>query len=313
MEKYFDLIKNSYSEYWNYSKQKMKYFSIFLASILISSCCSTKPISNNTSKLVVMAEPPSPIVETTSETTTENIPNTPIETSTVPEQDNVETVIEANPEDEAFWHTDWDFLLKKNVSDQGNVNYKGFKKDAIYLRNYIQSLSENMPNQDWSEADVLAYWINAYNAMTVDLIIRNYPIKSIKDIKNPWEQRLWKLGAKWYNLDEIEHQILRKMNEPRIHFAIVCASFSCPKLSNNAYNATNLENQLTEATRGFLTDPNRNSITKDRIEISKIFQWFSADFKQNGTLIDFLNTYSVTHISSDAKTRYAKYNWDLNE
>ena len=76
----------------------------------------------------------------------------------------------------------------------------------------------------------LAFWMNAYNALTIDLILRNYPVDSIKDIKNPWDQRLWKLGDKWYNLNQIEHDILRKMDEPRIHFGIVCASFSCPKL-----------------------------------------------------------------------------------
>ncbi|MDC1365318.1 DUF547 domain-containing protein [Algibacter sp.] len=122
-----------------------------------------------------------------------------------------------------------------------------------------------MPNDSCTKEDKLAYWINAYNVLTVDLILRHYPIKSIKDIKKPWDQRYWKLGDKWYNLNEIEHQILRKMNKPRIHFAIVCASFSCPKLQNKAFEPANLYTQLSNATKSFLSDSKRNSISENNI------------------------------------------------
>ena len=169
-----------------------------------------------------------------------------------------------------------------------------------------------MPNDTWKKEDKLVYWINAYNAMTVDLILRNYPLQSIKDIKDPWEQRLWKLGDKWYNLEEIEHQILRKMDEPRIHFAIVCASFSCPKLQNEAFTASNLEAQLTNATKEFLSDKNRNNISENDLKLSKIFKWFKKDFEQNGSLIDFLNRYSGISISEKVNKSYLDYNWDLN-
>ncbi|HEX9599970.1 MAG TPA: DUF547 domain-containing protein, partial [Mariniflexile sp.] len=157
-------------------------------------------------------------------------------------------------------------------------------------------------------------WINAYNALTIDLILRNYPIKSIKDIKNPWDQRIWKFGNEWYHLNDIEHQILRKMDEPRIHFSIVCASVSCPKLLNEAYTSKNLDVQLTNATKDFLNDNTKNSISTDKLELSKIFHWFAKDFKQNGDLIDFLNLYSDNNrISEKAKTSYKDYNWSLNE
>lgn len=214
---------------------------------------------------------------------------------------------------EAFNHDQWNILLQKHVSIEGNVNYLGFENERNKLSEYIASLADNMPNDQWNDQDKLAYWINAYNAMTIDLIVRHYPIKSIKDIKDPWGQRLWKLGNKWYNLEEIEHQILRKMKEPRIHFAIVCASFSCPKLQNEAYTAFQMEEQLTKATEEFLSDPKRNNISSDNIKISKIFQWFSKDFKQNESLIDFLNQYSDVHISSKAKKSFNDYNWELNE
>lgn len=210
-------------------------------------------------------------------------------------------------------HKAWNTLVQKHVTKDGIVNYKGFKTDKTELQKYITSLSENIPKNDWPKKAKLAYWINAYNALTVDLILRNYPTKSIKDIKKPWNQRLWKLGDKWYNLDEIEHKILRKMNEPRIHFAINCASFSCPPLLNEAFSEAHLEAQLTQVTKVFLADLRRNTITANTLEISKIFKWFSKDFKQNGSLIDFLNRYSDIKINENAKKNYKEYDWNLNE
>lgn len=213
-------------------------------------------------------------------------------------------------------HFLWDELLQKYVTDQGYVDYKSFKLEHEKLLGYISFLNEiSLDNRfhTFSKEELLAFWINAYNALTVDLIIKNYPIKSIKDIKNPWKQRLWQFGDKNYNLEDIEHEILRKMNEPRIHFAIVCASYSCPKLENKAFNAENLETQLTAATKEFLADNNRNEISENSIKISKIFSWFSQDFTENGSLIDFLNQYSKVTISPKAKKRYKDYNWALNE
>ncbi|WP_430411612.1 DUF547 domain-containing protein [Kordia sp.] len=229
--------------------------------------------------------------------------------------DNGETVTtEVVPyEKPTFNHDSWDKLLQKYVSSEGNVNYKGFKNDRTKLRAYIASLAENVPTNDWSKEEKLAYWINAYNALTVDLILQNYPLKSIKDIRNPWKQELWTLGGKKYDLETIEHKILRKMDEPRIHFAINCASFSCPPLLNKAFTASTMEPQLMKVTKDFLADAKRNTITKDNLEVSKIFKWFSKDFKQNGSLIDFLNTYSTVKISNDAAIDYKDYDWTLNE
>ena len=213
-------------------------------------------------------------------------------------------------------HFLWNELLQKHVSDNGNVNYKSFKIDHKKLLEYINILAilKSKPEFDSiSREEKLAFWINAYNALTIDLIIKNYPVKSIKDIKNPWEQRLWQFGDKWYNLEDIEHKILLKMDEPRIHFAIVCASYSCPKLQNTAFTADNLEQQLTLSTQEFLSDTNRNEISENTLKLSKIFRWFDKDFEQNGSLIDFLNKYSNVTISTKAKISYKDYNWDLND
>ena len=292
----------------------MKYLTLLSIALLISSCCSAKQIVEH-----------SPEVASETEVQTEDIVLVPEVVVEVPKQQNEAPEVMEPKEDashlpetiiapsEAFDHSAWNTLLQQYVSNQGKVNYKGLKSKRKTLTNYITALSNTMPQTSWTNEDKLAYWMNAYNAMTVDLILRNYPLKSIKDIDNPWDQRLWKLGEKWYNLDEIEHQILRKMNEPRIHFGIVCASVSCPKLQNVAFTAGKLEMQLTNATKEFLADSNHNTISETNLKLSKIFKWFAQDFKQNGSLIDFLNLYSDIDISDKAKKSFKDYNWDLNE
>lgn len=214
---------------------------------------------------------------------------------------------------EAFNHEAFNTLLMVNVSESGVVNYKGFVQNKKLLEDYISSLGESLPTETWMKEDKLAYWMNAYNAMTIDLIVRNYPIKSIKDLKKPWNQSLWKLGEKWYNLNEIEHQILRKMNEPRIHFGINCASFSCPPLLNEAFNASEVDAQLDKVAIRFINDPQRNIISEMSVQISEIFSWFAKDFKKDGSLFEFLNKYSKIQIHPKAKKKYKKYDWTLNE
>ena len=210
-------------------------------------------------------------------------------------------------------HQLWDELLQKYVSESGKVNYVGFKKDKAKLEGYIKTLKEKRPQYQWTKQEILAYWINAYNALTIDLIIQNYPTKSIKDIKNPWGKSLWEFGDEWISLSQIEHKILREMDEPRIHFAIVCASVSCPKLQNKAFRPEILEMQLTAVTKEFLEDSNRNEISENEIKISKIFKWFAKDFNKNGNLIDFLNQYLGIKISQQAKVSFKDYDWGLND
>jgi hypothetical protein len=291
----------------------MKNILLLLITILISACSSTKQVTEIAlnkpiEKVVVINDSifennKSTIVY--KETSQDSLKRKPEFVSKHANRGLVKETIEI--------HELWNELLQEHVSDKGNVDYQGLIKERLKLNNYIKLLNPELPNGTHKKEYTLAFWINAYNAMTVDLILRHYPVKSIKDIKDPWQQRYWKLGEKWFNLEDIEHQILRKMEEPRIHFAIVCASISCPKLLNEAYTAENLEQQLTNATKDFLSDTKRNFISKDTLELSKIFQWFTKDFKQNGSLIDFLNLYSNIEISIKAKTNYQDYNWDLNE
>lgn len=204
-------------------------------------------------------------------------------------------------------------LLQKHVNNHGEVNYQAIKTDPQLLLASLEGFTKTQANKSWSQEERLAYWINAYNAFTIKLIIDHYPIKSIKDIKNPWDQEFIPIGKQLMSLNQIEHDILRKMKEPRIHFAIVCASKSCPKLLNEAYTPSKLDLQLTLATEEFLSDETKNNLSEETIKLSKIFKWFSEDFTTNGSLIDFLNLYAPIEISQKAKKSYMDYNWDLNE
>ena len=212
-----------------------------------------------------------------------------------------------------FNHSMWNDMLQSYVNNEGKVNYKRIKADEKKLEIYLDTLSQNTPQESWKKAEKLAYWINAYNAFTIKLIIDNYPIKSIKDIKQPWDKKFIDIDGELTSLNQIEHDILRKMNEPRIHFAIVCASVSCPKLQNTAFEPSKIEEQLTNATKEFLADSSKNNISQESIKISKIFDWFSKDFTQDGSLINFLNQYSEVTISPSAKKQFKNYNWALNE
>ncbi|HZH01920.1 MAG TPA: DUF547 domain-containing protein, partial [Flavisolibacter sp.] len=201
------------------------------------------------------------------------------------------------------------------------VNYKGFKQDKGELDSYLKLLSDNPPQSNWSENDQKAFWINAYNAFTVALIVKHYPVKSIKDIggkiykvNTPWDIRFITIGGKKYDLNNIEHGILRKKyNDPRIHFALVCASISCPRLRSEAYTGAQLDAQLEDDGRDFLADKSKNRITAERADLSKYFSWYKGDFTKNGSLVDFINKYSQTKINSNTKIGSIEYNWNLNE
>ena len=210
-------------------------------------------------------------------------------------------------------HSIWNSLLTKFVNSKGDVNYKAFKNDVSNLDKYLLHLSENSPKKNWSKNKKLAYYINLYNAATVKLILDNYPIKSIKDIKNPWGKNWVKTGDGVLSLGDIEHKILRKMNEPRIHFAINCASFSCPKLLNEAFTESEMEAQLETTTKEFVNDPTRNIISAEEMQLSNIFKWYKKDFTENGSLIDYIKPYTEIEINKNTDIDYLKYNWNLNE
>lgn len=221
-------------------------------------------------------------------------------------------------------HSIYDRLLQEYVDDNGLVDYKGLKTNRQGLRKYLNMLEENAPQKDWSENQKLAYWINAYNAYTLELIITHYPISSIKDIgssikipfvNTPWDIKFINIGDQEYDLNNIEHGIIRKeFDEPRIHFALVCAAVSCPKLQNRAYLPSKLDDQLTKAARDFLSDDDKNQFKNPKnAQLSKIFNWYGGDFNNDGTLIEFINKYAPTKLADNAKITWKEYYWQLNE
>ena len=208
-------------------------------------------------------------------------------------------------------------LLQKHVDEKGNVDYKSFKSDEVQLANYISYLEKTMPAKNWSADKTKAFWINAYNAYTLQIILENYPLKSIMKIKrkgkDAWNIPFAKVGGKNYTLNHIEHEILREdFDDPRIHVGVNCASMSCPQLGNFAFTEANIESELERLMTLFINDSSRNIITEKKIEISKIFDWFKGDFIKNGSLIDYFNNYSTTKINKKAKIRFLEYDWNLN-
>ncbi|MEQ1744674.1 MAG: DUF547 domain-containing protein, partial [Saprospiraceae bacterium] len=217
------------------------------------------------------------------------------------------------PEAIAPLHEAWDRLLRKHVNASGKVNYKGFRADKAALDTYLAALATNPPAEGWSRAEKMAYWINAYNAFTIDLITDNYPVASIMNLDGgkTWDVKRIELGGKKYSLNQIENDILRpQFKDARIHFAVNCAARSCPPLHNRAYTADNLATMLEQRTRQFVNDPKYNTLSEGKAQVSKIFEWYAADF---GNLREFLNRYAAAQVSGDAVIGFAEYDWALNE
>jgi len=227
-------------------------------------------------------------------------------------------------------HSIFDNLLREHVS-HGAVDYYGFQENADELDRYLASLAQvNLDGATRNQK--LALYVNAYNAFTIRLILRHLgTIDSIKDIPGRWDKKEWKLAGKMVSLNDIEHNNLRdELNEPRIHFAIVCASTSCPNLAGKAYTESGVDAELDEAARAFMRSPEhvRTEIkegffgTSYVLYLSRIFKWFGEDFTDDGkrTVPDFVVRYVdekdaafIREHSGELSVRYLDYDWSLNE
>ncbi len=231
-------------------------------------------------------------------------------------------------------HTLFDDILKKNIKliDKGiqsKVNYSALKKDSKKFEKYLTQLSAVTKKEfdSWSKKQQLSFLINAYNAFTIKLILKNYPVKSIKDtgtfFKGPWKIEFINLIGKKMSLDDIEHGLIRKKgvyDEPRIHFAVVCASIGCPALPNRAFTPDRLELMLEKGLINFLSDQTRNRYNKREkaFEVSKIFKWYGGDFKKRyGSVIKLLNSYGKYMTAKPSEKikdiEYLDYDWNLND
>ena len=235
--------------------------------------------------------------------------------------------METDTDNRAFTET-----LQKNVHN-GHVNYKALCKDPA-LSTYVAQLSKTAP--DGSEESQLAFWINAYNAYTLKVICDHYPVKSINELHRGgliigtltkgtiWDKKLAIINGEPLTLNHIEHEVIRKQfHEPRAHFALVCASVSCPALRPEAYEAAKLNEQLEDQAKLFFADSGKNSFdVPDKIaHLSKILDWYSGDFgKTKQDVLLFVSRFVAEPIASEIrkdpgkwKIEYTDYNWDLNE
>lgn len=237
-------------------------------------------------------------------------------------------------------HADFADVLAGHVSwsDDGTastVDYASLKDAPEPLQRYLQQLTavSRSDFDGWDADQQLAFLINAYNAFTLQLILDNYPLESIRNIgrfwENPWKMRFFELLGESMHLDQVEHDIIRepgRYDEPRIHFAVNCASIGCPALRDEPYVAARLDAQLEDATERFLRDRSRNrwDARRGRLEVSSIFRWYTEDFdKAAGSLKQWLAEYAPLFSDDDAvqaqlrrgdfSVGYLSYDWALNE
>jgi len=209
-------------------------------------------------------------------------------------------------------HDSWDAILKKHVDKDGVVDYQGIAGDPNFNR-YIGMLQKVKGAAGYPRNDALAYWINVYNAFTIKLILDNLPVKSIKDIPNAWDNKFIKLPSGTYSLNQIENEIIRKeFGEPRIHFVLVCAAVSCPKLHNIAITDANLEASLNQLTKEFLMNKKRNDVKESSLMLSEIFKWYASDFDASGGVHAFVKKYTGINVAKTATIDYLPYDWALN-
>ncbi|UCH49922.1 MAG: DUF547 domain-containing protein [Betaproteobacteria bacterium] len=236
-------------------------------------------------------------------------------------------------------HAKLDNLLGQHVVwiDDGHasqVDYAAIKRDPSLLRDYLSEVAAVTSEEyrGFTKSQQLAFLINAYNAYTIDFVLTKYPdIESIKELgslfNRPWRKRLFPLLGEKRSLDEIEHGMIRKpgdFDEPRIHMAVNCAAVGCPALRDEAYIAEQLDMQLEDSVRRFLSDSSRNRADEKFLSVSKIFDWYADDFKQQaGSVARWLAPYAE-QLSSDARVkaavanaslrvRYLRYDWALND
>ncbi len=237
-------------------------------------------------------------------------------------------------------HAEWNEFLKEHVKD-GRVAYRAIKENPASLSHYLDSIAATSREtlETASPHQRLAFWINAYNAYTIELVVDHYPIANIWDISPFWKRAFGGPFADAFiplghlfpgeprdaklTLNDIEHEILRKhFNEPRIHFAVVCASTSCPELAAHAYAAEKLGSQLDQAVRGFLADETKNRYNRERhrLELSSILKWFREDFEKDGTLDSYVaallpaaDAQALAAHEAAAEMQFNRYDWSLND
>jgi hypothetical protein len=225
-----------------------------------------------------------------------------------------------------FDHSIFDRILKTYVNDQGLVDYNGIAGDPSF-KSYMESL-KTAHADSMSRDGQLAFWINAYNAVTIDKVIKWKPKKSVRETFVPgvwtgtkfFTSREHTVAGERYSPDDIEHEILRKqLKEPRIHFTIICASSGCPPLPRFAYTEANVQAKLEDETRKYINSERGTQIdsAKNTLYLSKLFDWFAGDFEyKSGSVLDFIKPYldenALAFVEQQFKIKFIHYDWALN-
>lgn len=206
------------------------------------------------------------------------------------------------------------------------VDYAGLREARDWER-LLRSLAEADASKLTTRDEKVAFWINAYNILAIDLVRRHYPVESIRDIgsflRPVWDREAGVAAGRRVTLGEIEHEILRPLGEPRIHAALVCASLSCPALRREPYRTSELDTQLDEALRAWLANPRKGARFDPEsgvLTVSRVFQWFAEDFESEGGVLPFLRPYLPQRIRRSLAARaeppelhYFHYDWSLND
>ena len=220
-------------------------------------------------------------------------------------------------------HELWDAQLQRYVSEEGWVDYEAWASDTAGLVSYLALLSSHHPNDaHWTDDEQLAYWINAYNAFTVQLVLRHWPLESIKDIRpngtgfinSVWDIKFVEIEGQAYDLNNVEHGIIRpKFRDNRIHVAVNCASVSCPPLLNEAFTAERLDGQLDSAVTAFLAGPRNDLSDPAAPKVSSIFKWYGNDFEwDGGSLAGFVERHGGVDLPEGVEFEYLDYDWGIN-
>lgn len=206
-----------------------------------------------------------------------------------------------------------DAFFKDNVKN-GRVTYKAIKENPAAL-NELLTMAKAISVSKENAAEYQAFWINGYNLLVIDGIIKNYPIKSPLDKLGFFDKNKNEIGGTSITLNDIENKLLRKNfpKEPRFHFVLVCGGLGCPPIINAAYKPATLDAQLEKQTMLALNDANFIQVNKNKVKISQIFEWYKGDFEHDGKVVDFINKYKSEKLSDKAKVSYYPYDWTLNE
>ncbi len=214
----------------------------------------------------------------------------------------------------------------RSVGDlaQVRVDYAGLRSDPAWER-LVESLEASDPDALSSRNERLAFWINAYNILAIDVVVEHHPVESIKDVgsflRPVWKRTAGRIGGEAVTLDQIEHEILRPMGEPRIHGAIVCASLSCPPLLREPYRVATLDAQLDANVRDWLAHPEKGArVEGEMLYLSSILKWFSEDFEAQGGAVAFAAAHApealgarIRALGGDPDVRWLDYDWSLND